>query len=63
VGVQIYYAIFQIATLLQMFVLGPRLLLSVRSYHAKVVSGANEATDMTPISFQERVYMSTGSRV
>ncbi|KAG2079290.1 hypothetical protein BDR04DRAFT_1146988 [Suillus decipiens] len=41
----------------QMFVLGPRLILGVREYHAKLVTDSDAATDMTSIAFQERVHL------
>ena len=42
-----------------MFVLGPRLILSIRDYQAKLVANSDEGTAMTTIAFQEQV--STGS--
>jgi hypothetical protein len=46
----------------QMFVLGPRLILSVREYHAKLVAGSNaDTTNMNSIVFQEHVHISTSS--
>lgn len=45
------------------FVLGPRLLLSVREYHAKIVADSDTATSMTSIAFQEHVHVSTSSIV
>ncbi|KAG0692902.1 hypothetical protein DFH29DRAFT_447699 [Suillus ampliporus] len=53
-GTGIYYGVVQIAQLLQMFVLGPRLILSVRAYHAKLVSRSDEGIGMATIAFQER---------
>ncbi|KAG1775851.1 hypothetical protein EV702DRAFT_405006 [Suillus placidus] len=47
----------------QMFVLGPRLILSVREYSAKLVAGSDAETSMTSIVFQERVHVPTGSSV
>jgi hypothetical protein len=38
-----------------MFVLGPRLILSVREYNAKLVANSDEGTAMTTIAFGERV--------
>jgi hypothetical protein len=37
---------------MQMFVLGPRLILSVREYHAKLVTRSDEGTRMTSLYFQ-----------
>ncbi|KAG1774487.1 hypothetical protein EV702DRAFT_1269943, partial [Suillus placidus] len=41
VGVQISTAIFEIFSYIQMFVLGPRLILSVRAYHAELVANSD----------------------
>jgi len=48
-----------IAQVVQTFVLGPRLLLSIRDYQAKRVTNSDEGTAMTTIAFQERVQVST----
>ncbi|KAG1885382.1 hypothetical protein F4604DRAFT_1951634 [Suillus subluteus] len=48
----IYSAVYSIAQMLQMFVLGPRLILSIREHHAKVVARADGGTGMTSIAFQ-----------
>ncbi|KAG0695168.1 hypothetical protein DFH29DRAFT_1083459 [Suillus ampliporus] len=49
---------------LQMFVLGPRLILSIREYHATLVARSDEGTAMTAIAFQERgEYVSTSGGV
>ncbi|KAG1778948.1 hypothetical protein EV702DRAFT_1043931 [Suillus placidus] len=53
----------QIFLSVQMFVLGPRLILSVREYHAKLVAGSDAETSMNSIVFQERVHVPTGSTV
>ncbi|KAG1782032.1 hypothetical protein EV702DRAFT_1192690 [Suillus placidus] len=64
VGAEIYIGVLEITTLLQMFVLGPRLMLSVREYHAKLATNYDEGTAMTTIAFQEHVHMvSTESRL
>ncbi|KAG2050426.1 hypothetical protein BDR06DRAFT_645461 [Suillus hirtellus] len=47
----IYFGTWAIAQMLQMFVLGPRLILSVRKYHAKLVARADGGTGMTSIDF------------
>ncbi|KAG2035323.1 hypothetical protein BDR03DRAFT_962765 [Suillus americanus] len=60
---QAYNGLFQILEVVQMFVLGPRLILSVREYHAKLVASSDAATGMTSIAFQERVHVSTSSSV
>jgi len=46
-----------------MFVLGPRLILSVREYNAKVVARSDEGTCMTSIAFQASRDASTGGDV
>jgi len=61
-GAVMYNAVLELATLVQMFVLGPRLILNVREYHAKLRL-AEEGTDMTTIAFHERTQVSTGSSV
>jgi hypothetical protein len=47
----------------QMFVLGPRLILGVREYNAKLVANFDTATPMTSIAFQDHVDVSTSSSV
>ncbi|KAG2104668.1 uncharacterized protein F5147DRAFT_838222 [Suillus discolor] len=63
IEVQILYGAFQILLVVQMFVLGPRLILSVRGYHAKLVADSDAETSMISIVFQERVHVSTSSTV
>jgi len=53
----------QILSVVQMFVLGPRLILSVREYNAKLVAYSDVETSMNSIVFQERVHVSTSSTV
>ncbi|KAG1738439.1 uncharacterized protein EDB91DRAFT_461015 [Suillus paluster] len=62
-GALIYSSFLEIVEILQMFVLGPRLILSVRKYHAKLVANSDAATVMTSIAFQEREHVSAGSDV
>ena len=45
---------------MQAFVLGPRLILSIRDYQATLVTNSDEGTAMTTIAFHERVQVSTG---
>jgi preprotein translocase subunit SecG len=61
--IQIYSGFVQIFQMAQMFVLGPRLILSLREYHAKLVADSDAATVMTSICYQERVHVETGSGV
>jgi len=60
---QILGGALQILLVVQMFVLGPRLILSVRQCHAKIVAGFDPETSMNSIVFQERVHVSTSSTV
>ncbi|KAG0692487.1 hypothetical protein DFH29DRAFT_1073713 [Suillus ampliporus] len=60
---QIFNGFLAIFTVVQMFVLGPRLILGVREYHAKLVADSDTATAMTSIAFQERVHVSTSNSV
>ncbi|KAG2126267.1 hypothetical protein DEU56DRAFT_916071 [Suillus clintonianus] len=60
---QILLGFLQIVTVILAFVLGPRLILSVREYHARLVADSDAATGMTSIAFQDRVHISTGSGV
>ncbi|KAG2095456.1 uncharacterized protein F5147DRAFT_400925 [Suillus discolor] len=53
----------QMLLVVQMFVLGPRLILSVRQCHAKLVAGSDPETSMNSIVFQKRVHVSTSSTV
>ncbi|KAG1725158.1 uncharacterized protein EDB91DRAFT_1267575 [Suillus paluster] len=61
--VQIYVGFILIFEVVQLFVLGPHLILAVREYHAKLVDDSDAATAMTSIAFQERVHVSTSSSV
>ncbi|KAG1898360.1 uncharacterized protein F5891DRAFT_1191043 [Suillus fuscotomentosus] len=60
---QVTSGVGQISQVVQMSVLGPRLILGIREYHAKLVAKSDVATGMTSIAFQERVHISTGSGV
>ncbi|KAG2361400.1 hypothetical protein BDR07DRAFT_1409632 [Suillus spraguei] len=59
----IYSDSLQILQVVQMFVLGPRLILGIREYHARLVVNSDTATGMTSIAFQERVHIPTTSSV
>ncbi|KAG2140617.1 hypothetical protein DEU56DRAFT_286513 [Suillus clintonianus] len=59
VGDGVYGGALQIVQMLQMFVLGPRLILSVREYHAKLLARSDGGTDMTTIFFEELRHVST----
>jgi len=58
-GTKICNTILQVISFVQMFVLGPRLILSIREYHAKLVANSESATGMTlpTIAFQERTHI------
>ena len=62
-GSDVYYASLQISLIVQMFVLGPRLILGVREYHAKLVANSDADASLNSIVFEERVHISTGSGV
>ncbi|KAG2109682.1 uncharacterized protein F5147DRAFT_772967 [Suillus discolor] len=62
IGVEILGAM-DILLSVQMFVLGPRLILSVRQYHAKLVAESDTETSMNSIVFQERIHVLTSSTV
>ncbi|KAG2043190.1 hypothetical protein BDR03DRAFT_943087 [Suillus americanus] len=64
VGAQSYRGILELATLLQMFVVGPRLILSVREYHAKLMPNFEDGTaSIHPMAFREYIPESTCSDV
>lgn len=63
IGVDYFYGVLQVLTIVQMFVMGPRLILGVREFSAKRVTEPDAATHMTSIAFQERVHISTGGGV
>ncbi|KAG2032124.1 hypothetical protein BDR03DRAFT_61654 [Suillus americanus] len=60
---QIYLGVRRIFQVVELFVLGPRLILGVREYHAELVTKSDTATAMTSIAFQEHVHVSTSSSV
>ncbi|KAG2339525.1 hypothetical protein BDR05DRAFT_620032 [Suillus weaverae] len=61
--VQILNSALQIFLPVQMFVLGPRLILSVREHHAKLVANSDAETSMASIVFQEHLHIPTSSTV
>jgi hypothetical protein len=58
-----FSGVLAIATILQMFVLGPRLILGVREYHANIVANSDEGAGMVSIVFEERIQITTGGGV
>ncbi|KAG1798939.1 uncharacterized protein HD556DRAFT_1440002 [Suillus plorans] len=63
IGTETLEGALQILSVVQMFVLGPRLILSVREYHAELVADSDTETSMNSIVFQEHVHVSTSSTV
>ncbi|KAG1798428.1 uncharacterized protein HD556DRAFT_1440135 [Suillus plorans] len=62
-GAQILYSAYHILFGVQMSILGPRLILSVREHHAELVADFDDETGMSSIVFQERVHVPTSSTV
>jgi hypothetical protein len=62
-GSLIYAGIVQVMMMVQMSVLGPRLIISVREYRAKIVANSDAGSGMASIAFQEHIQISTGSGV
>ncbi|OAX33170.1 hypothetical protein K503DRAFT_775896 [Rhizopogon vinicolor AM-OR11-026] len=62
-GTMFFDGIRQLTRTVQMVILGPRLILGLREYHANLVADSDEGTGMASIVFQERVHISTGSGV
>ncbi|OAX33119.1 hypothetical protein K503DRAFT_804638 [Rhizopogon vinicolor AM-OR11-026] len=54
-GTEFYDGILQIAEIMQVSVLGPRLILSVREYNADLVANSDEGIAMTTIAFGEHI--------
>ncbi|KAG2034575.1 hypothetical protein BDR03DRAFT_598789 [Suillus americanus] len=61
-GALVLNGILEISLSVQMFVLGPRLILSIREYNTKLVAESDAETSMNSIVFQEHV-QSTNSTV
>ncbi|KAG2032659.1 hypothetical protein BDR03DRAFT_742468 [Suillus americanus] len=60
---RVYAGFVQTFRSVHMFVLGPRLILCVREYHAELVADSDTATALTSIAFRDRVLVSTSSSV
>ncbi|KAG2338069.1 hypothetical protein BDR05DRAFT_969474 [Suillus weaverae] len=58
-----YFGFLQTFLIVQSAVLGPRLILGVREYHAKLVMDSDAGPGMISIAFQERVHVSTSNSV
>jgi len=63
VEIEIFSNFLAISQVVQMFILGPRLILGVREYHAKLVANSDEVTGMASIVFQDRIHIETGGSV
>jgi hypothetical protein len=48
---------------IQMFVLGPRLILGVRQYNAKLVANSDAGTTMASVAFRDYLHASASSSV
>jgi hypothetical protein len=57
------YGAFDVSLTVQLFVLGPRLILSVREHNARLVADSDAETSMNSIVFQEPVHVSISSTV
>ena len=60
---EVYVGVLEIIQVMQMFVLGPRLILGVREYHAELVAHSDEGNGIASIVFQERIQITTGGGV
>ncbi|KAG2139176.1 uncharacterized protein EDB93DRAFT_1253104 [Suillus bovinus] len=58
---EIYRGFLQIILVVQLFVVGPRLILSVRRYRAELMTSSDAGTGVVSIAFQERRHASTSS--
>lgn len=59
VGAEMYLGVLRVFSFVQMFVLGPRLIIGVREYHVTLVANSDEGTSITTIAFQERTHFLT----
>ena len=59
-GADAYAGFLQISKMVQMFVLGPHLILSVREYNVKLVADSDEGTKMDTIVFRGPMQESSG---
>ncbi|KAG1806711.1 uncharacterized protein HD556DRAFT_1532680 [Suillus plorans] len=62
-GPPIYAGVASLFSLMQLFVLGPRLILCIREHYARVEADSYAATGMSSIAFQERVHVQTSNSV
>jgi hypothetical protein len=59
----VYGGFNEIAQMAQMCLLGPRLILEVREYHANLIANSDEGAGMATIVFQERIQITTSGTV
>ncbi|KAG2041390.1 hypothetical protein BDR03DRAFT_946383 [Suillus americanus] len=57
VGAETYLGILRVFSLVQTFLLGPRLIIGVREYHAMLMADSDEGTGITTIAFQEGTHI------
>jgi len=60
---QLYVGFIEIATVVQMFMLGPHFILAIREHYAEMAASSDPGTTMASIVFQERIHTSTSSSV
>jgi hypothetical protein len=59
----IFYGVLLFTQVVQMTLLGPRLILGLREYHAKLVAESDEGLGMTSIVFLERIHITISGGV
>lgn len=59
----IYLGFSQVFILVQLVVMGPRLILGIREYNAALVAESDSGTVMSSVAFQERVHLTTDGGV
>jgi hypothetical protein len=59
----IFYGVISFIQVVQVTLLGPRLILGLRECHAKLVVQSDEGVGMTSIVFLERIHITTGGGV
>lgn len=62
-GSEMYTGALEVIEAVRTFVLGPRLILSIREFHAELVANSDEGTGITTIAFNERRQVSTDTSV
>ncbi|KAG2060894.1 hypothetical protein BDR06DRAFT_1016859 [Suillus hirtellus] len=62
-GIATYHSILDVVSVTQLFMLGPRLILSVREYDAKLVADSDAGTYTTSLVFNRHAYASSAVTV